>query len=119
MGYDTDMHIPGQVDFLLLCYDNKNIEGIGQSLETLLELVKDSGFKADIKGYESDYNLKIKSIEDAAIKKIQSVKRLEDVVRIIDESHMDVNELYNDYLKIIKNYVIGYFKNIDIDNTKD
>ena len=113
MGYDTDVHIPGQVDFLLMSFDNKNVDGIGQSLETLVELVKDDGFKADVKGYEADYNLKIRSIEDAAVKRLNTVKKIEDAMRILDESHSEVGMLYNDYLKIIKNYIIGYFKKVD------
>lgn len=113
MVYDVDMHIPGQVDFLLMSYDNKNFAGINSSLETLVDLVKDDGFKSDIKNYETEYNNKIKAIEDDSLKLLKQVKSLDDAVSIINDSHGRMNDLYNDYHKIIKSYVIGYFKKIE------
>jgi hypothetical protein len=113
MVYDTDMHIPGQVDFFLMAFDNKNVDGIGSSLDSLLELVKDDGFQVDMKNYENDYNVKVKAIEDSAVKKLNMVKHLDEAVKVIEETHTDINMLYMSYLKIIKSYVIGYFKKVE------
>lgn len=113
MVYDTDVHIPGQVDFFLMCYDNKNFGGVGASLETLLELVKDDGFKKDIKGYEAKYNSQVKVIEAEAVKKLRDVKGLDDAIQVINESQGDADVLFAEYLKTNRNYVVGYFKKVE------
>ena len=113
MGYDIDMHIPGQVDFFLQSFNNKNLDGIGQSLDTLMELVKDNGFKNDIKNYEINLELKKKKIQEETIKKIHSIKTLDEAIIILHNYEEDYNNIYNDYWKIIKSYIIGYFKKIE------
>jgi len=113
MVYDTDVHIPGQVDFFLMSFDNKNLDGINTSLDALIELVKDDGFQVDVKNYQNDYDTKIKSIEDAAVDRLNGVKKLEDAFRICEETKVEFNMLYSDYLKIIRSYIIGYFKKVE------
>ena len=110
MVYDTDVHIPGQVDFFLMSFNQKNLDGINLSLETLLELVKDDGFREGIEGYGDDYKNEQKKIDVETLGKLKNVKSLEDGIRVITENKNQFDQLQYEYLSTIRTFIVTYFK---------
>jgi hypothetical protein len=127
MKYDIGMHIPTQVEALMVAFSKADVPAMERSLDNLKNLVKDKKFLKDL----DDYNKKRFSQLDAlnkkaddAVKTILSTKKFNELYVDVQEMAKDLtlamDDIVKDYWNHIKDYITLYLyeepKDVDEDD---
>jgi len=98
MKYDVSMHIPTQVEGLMIAFQKADVPGLERSLENIKNLIKDNKFHNDIKEYEMQ---RIKKIEGLGKKALEAAKTISEA-KSFSELYVDVEELKNDFMSSLE-----------------
>jgi DNA repair ATPase RecN len=130
MKYDIGMHIPTQVEALLIAYQKNPVDlaGMERALENIKNLVKDSKFHKDLNDYSKkrldQLNQMSKKAFDAA-KTIASAKDFNEIYIDVQEIGKDlslaVDNVEKDFWNHIKDYITLYLNKSekDVDEESD
>jgi len=115
MSYDIKVHLPKQVDLFLDAIVQGNENVLHTTLSNIKDIVVDETFHKDLDDYEKQLDDKIKSIEKKALETIKAdskAKTLDDVINTVNVAVKDVNTEYNEYIKTLKAYILGWVNNV-------
>lgn len=117
MKYDISMHIPTQVEALLVAYQKNPVDimGMERALDNIKNLVKDSKFHKDIGDYQKK---RLEGLEQLAKKAFDAAKTIQkaknfnelyiDVQEIGKDLTMAMDSIEKDYWNHIKDYITLY-----------
>jgi len=117
MVYDTDVHIPGQVEQLIPMINNYLATGdikyknmASRILDTIIKFQKELVFKTGIDEYSEQFEKESNDIKDNGLKKLRNIKLYDEGIKIMYEDNSKINELDFNYWETLRDYVIEYFK---------
>ena len=115
MKYDIGMHIPTQVEGLMIAFQKADVLAMERSLDNLKNLVKDKKFLKDLNDYQKK---KIEQINQLTVKALDAAKTIVGA-KSFNEIYIDVQEMgkdltmamdiiEKDYWNHIKDYITLY-----------
>jgi len=116
MEYDTKMHLPQQIENMLSAIGAGDERLLAISLDNIKDLVGNSEFSKDLDEYEQKWKSRTKSIQEQALQMLQThdnEKTFDDAVNTINKTLNDLNEVYGNYIKAIKTYVLEFTRQQD------
>ena len=119
MEYDVKMHLPNQIEQFLNGLVSGDERVINITIGNIKELVDDDGFSKKIDSYQKSLENQLKDIEIKSLNHIRNtveVKTLDDAVVILNEAKVDATEIYNEFLGIMKSFILGYIKKVEYDD---
>ena len=120
MEYNTEIHMPQQIENLLQAYASGDVEALTRIKDNLMDIINDNTFKNDLKAFESDKaksidNIKKKALD--AIKTLSEAKNIDSVFIDYEEIKADLikalNETEQEYWESLKDYVIGWTQQME------
>ena len=97
MKYDVSMHLPSQVEGLMLAFQKADVPFLERCLNNIVNLVKDDKFQKDIKEYQER---RMKKIEELTSKALDAARTVKDA-KSFSELYVDVEEIKNDLVSSI------------------
>jgi hypothetical protein len=123
MIYDTDQHLPAQVDYLLQAYIKPDVALMQRIMDNIKNLMNDKGFHNAIKQNEKEIELKRKGIKETGLNGLKAIKDMEnydDAVNLIQNmvgfTTVELDELERTYWDNMKNILLHY---IDVLETEE
>ena len=116
MEYDTKMHLPQQIENMLSAIGAGDERLLAISLDNIKDLVGNSEFSKDLDEYEQKWKSRTKSIQEQALQMLQTHDNeitFDDAVNTINKTLNDLNEVYGNYIKAIKTYVLEFTRQQD------
>jgi len=94
MKYDLNIHLPAQLEGLMLSFQKADIPTLERSLSNIKNLIKDQKFQSDIKEYEKK---RVEEIDRLTKKAYDAVKTI-DNAKDFGELYVDIEEIKNDLI---------------------
>jgi flagellar hook-basal body complex protein FliE len=119
MEYDVKMHLPNQIEQFLNGLTSGDERVINITIGNIKELVDDDGFGKKLDNYQKSLDTQLKDIDKNCLQMIKNnaeVKTLDDAVVIINKAKVEAVEVYNEFLAIVKSFILGYIKKVEYDD---
>lgn len=116
MEYDVKMHLPNQIEQFLNGLTSGDERVINITIGNIKELVDDDGFGKKLDNYQKSLDTQLKDIDKNCLQMIKNnaeVKTLDDAVVIINKAKVEAVEIYNEFLAIVKSFILGYIKKVE------
>lgn len=122
--YDVKIHIPQQMELMLLSRKQGKLEMFNDAVTTIKVLSKDNGLIQDLNNFENEYNQKIiEEVKKVDTKRAETPfkgKTYEEMLDYLEEIETPrdkaINDLLLEYMQTIEEYLIKYLSKVDLES---